>query len=240
MARRRGSASRAGGAVLIVAAHPDDEVLGCGGTAAKLASERRDVHVLIMADGETSRSGSSEAPVDPAILRSRRNAAHHAARILGCATVDMLEFPDNRMDSAALLDVVNAIERLVDRYRPTMVFTHHAGDVNIDHRIVHDAVVAACRPQPKHPVRDLLFFEVASSTEWRPPNSSLAFVPSWFVDITGTLETKIAALKAYKAEMRSFPHPRSLSAITALARWRGATVGVDAAEAFVLGRHIAP
>jgi LmbE family N-acetylglucosaminyl deacetylase len=119
-----------------------------------------------------------------------------------------------------------------------MVLTHHAGDVNIDHRVVHDAVIAACRPQPGYSVKELLFFEVPSSTEWRPPGSAEPFNPNWFFDITSTLATKMEALRAYEAELRAFPHPRSLKAVEALALWRGATAGVEAAEAFVLGRKI--
>lgn len=150
----------------------------------------------------------------------------------------MQEFPDNRMDSVDLLDVVKQVERHIAAFRPGTVFTHHAGDVNIDHRVIHDAVIAACRPQPGFPVRELLFFEVASSTEWRPPASAEAFHPNWFVDITHTLKTKMEALEAYRHEMRDFPHPRSLQAMEALARWRGASVGMEAAEAFVLGRRL--
>jgi LmbE family N-acetylglucosaminyl deacetylase len=116
--------------------------------------------------------------------------------------------------------------------------THHAGDVNIDHQRVHQAVVTACRPQPGHPVRTLLFFEVPSSTEWQPPGSAPAFTPNWFVDISSTLDCKLNALDAYAEELRVWPHPRSLQAVEALARWRGATVGVEAAEAFILGRYL--
>ncbi len=137
-----------------------------------------------------------------------------------------------------LLDVVQRIETFVARYGPATVLTHHAGDVNVDHRVVHDAVIAACRPQPMHTVRELLFFEIPSSTEWRPPASAPPFTPNWFVDISDTLDAKLAALRAYAPEMRPFPHPRSMEAVVALATWRGATVGVAAAEAFMLGRAI--
>jgi LmbE family N-acetylglucosaminyl deacetylase len=116
--------------------------------------------------------------------------------------------------------------------------THHAGDVNIDHRIVHDAVIAACRPQPLYPVTELLFFEIASSTEWRPPGSGLMFNPNYFIDISAHVEVKMKALEAYRDELRQFPHPRSVRAVETLARWRGSTVGIEAAEAFILGRKI--
>jgi LmbE family N-acetylglucosaminyl deacetylase len=134
---------------------------------------------------------------------------------------------------------VKKVEDAIGRYQPAMLLTHHAGDLNVDHRVVHEAVLTACRPQKGHPVRTLLFFEVPSSTEWMTPGSGTAFAPNYFVDISSTLEAKMAALTAYKAELRPWPHPRSHEAITHLAKWRGATVGADAAEAFILGRAIA-
>ena len=224
--------------ILVVGAHPDDEVLGCGGTLARLAAEGCEIHLLVLADGETSRRGASTAPVEPARIAQREEAARTAAGILGCASVKLLALPDNRMDRVELLDVVRHVEESLGRLKPATVMTHHAGDVNIDHRIVHDAVIAACRPQPGNSVHRLLFFEVPSSTEWRPPSSGLAFNPNWFVDITASMATKMKALEAYASEMRAFPHPRSLEATTALARWRGASVGVAAAEAFILGREL--
>lgn len=228
------NASRAS-SVLVVAAHPDDEVLGCGGTLARMAREGHAVHVLLMADGETSRGAGDATRAQVAV---RNSAADAACRILGCASVETLQLPDNRLDGEVLLDVVKKVEAAVARHSPATVFTHHSGDVNVDHRVVHDAVLAACRPQPGHCVRDLLFFEVPSSTEWRPPASLAPFAPDWFVDITTTLDLKMKALEAYAAELRAFPHPRSREGVEALARWRGVTVGVAAAEAFMLGRRI--
>lgn len=227
--------------VLVLAAHPDDEVLGCGGSIAKLAAEGAAVNVAFLADGISSRSSVDGTRGDAltAELTARRAAAHVACGILGVDSVSFDEFPDNRMDSVPLLDIVQAIEALVSRFRPDTVFTHHAGDVNVDHRRIHEAVTAACRPQQGHTVRALLSFEVASSTEWQLPGSGTPFVPNWFIDISSTLERKLAALDAYATEMRDWPHPRSRRGIEHLARWRGATVGVDAAEAFMLGRKLA-
>lgn len=225
-------------AVLVVAAHPDDEVLGCGATLARMSREGRAVHVLLLADGETARLSGPDAAAAAGLQERRNAAAEAAATVLGCKSVDVLGLPDNRLDSVDLLDIVKQIESFVQRYRPTTVFTHHAGDVNIDHRVAHDAVVTACRPQPRHVVRELLFFEVPSATEWRPPSSARPFAPDWFVDVSATLSVKMQALEAYAAEMRPFPHARSVEAVTALARWRGASVGVEAAEAFELGRKI--
>lgn len=224
--------------VAVVAAHPDDEVLGCGGTLARMASEGRAVHILLLADGETSRPPGADQPFDSAKLAARQAAADKAGKILGASSVKVLAFPDNRMDSLVLLDVVRQIEAFIQRHQPATVFTHHAGDVNIDHQVVHHAVVTACRPLQGHPVKELLFFEVPSSTEWRPASSAEPFVPNWFVDISTTLAKKLQALEVYESELRLFPHPRSLKAVSALATWRGATVGVEAAEAFVLGRKL--
>jgi LmbE family N-acetylglucosaminyl deacetylase len=191
-----------------------------------------------MADGETSRSSSRDRPIQSGKVEARKAAAERACAILGCTSVQLLAFADNRMDGVDLLDVVQSIEAVLKRHRPSTVLTHHAGDVNIDHRVVHDAVIAACRPQPDHSVKKLLFFEVPSSTEWRPPGSASVFAPNWFVDISTTVAQKLEALGAYDTEMRAFPHPRSLEAIEALAKWRGASIGVRAAEAFVLGRAV--
>jgi LmbE family N-acetylglucosaminyl deacetylase len=223
--------------ILILAAHPDDEVLGCGGTIAKLVDEGATVNVAFMADGVFSRVG--EESVQQLELTARRKAAQRACAMLGVKSVSFGDFPDNRMDTIPLLDITQAVEALIAKHQPELVFTHHAGDVNIDHRRLHEAVVTACRPQQGHPVKTLLCFEVPSSTEWQLPGSAPAFMPNWFVDISTTLDRKLAALEAYADELRAWPHPRSRQGVEHLAHWRGATVGVDAAEAFILGRQLA-
>lgn len=222
--------------ILILAAHPDDEVLGCGGTIAKLADEGAIIHVAFLADGVYSRSGKQT--IQQQELQIRRTAAQKACDILGVKSLSFGDFPDNRMDTVALLDLTKAIESLIAEHQPDTVFTHHAGDLNIDHRRMHEAVVTACRPQQGHPVKTLLSFEVPSSTEWQLTGSAPPFTPNWFVDISKTLNRKMAALEAYAAELRDWPHPRSRQGVEHLAHWRGATVGVDAAEAFILGRQL--
>lgn len=224
------------GSILIFAAHPDDEVLGCGGTIAKLTSEGAIINVAFLADGIFSRIGDSA--LQQKELSARRNAAQKACNILGVNSVFFGEFPDNRMDTIALLDIIKTIETLIDKYKPDTVFTHHAGDLNIDHRRTHEAVFTACRPQPGNLVNKLLSFEVSSSTEWQLAGNTPVFSPNWFVDISSTLDRKLSALDAYLVELRDWPHPRSLQAVEYLARWRGATVGVEAAEAFMLGRQL--
>jgi LmbE family N-acetylglucosaminyl deacetylase len=161
-----------------------------------------------------------------------------AGSILGAAGVELLDLPDNRLDSLDRLDLIKRIEERVERHQPECVYVHHAGDVNVDHRRLHEAVVTACRPTPGHVVKRLLSFEVASSTEWQPPGSAQAFQPNWFVDISDQWERKREALEAYSSEMRDWPHARSLKAVEHLARWRGAQVGVEAAEAFCLLRQL--
>lgn len=223
---------------LVVAAHPDDEVLGCGATMARLADEGWTVHVLIVAEGATSRAHKRDPALHEEALSELAQCARKANAILGAASVTLLTLPDNRMDGMELLDVVKIIESSIQTHQPSLLLTHHLGDVNVDHVVLHRAVVTACRPQPGHPVKTLLFFEVPSSTEWQPPASAMPFAPNCFYDVTRFLDKKLQALDAYKPEMRAFPHPRSIEAVEHLARWRGATAGHAAAEAFMLGRTI--
>jgi len=225
--------------VLVFAAHPDDEVLGCGGTIVRHADAGDQVELLIVAEGATSRQQQrdrSQARVD---LLALALAAQRAASILGATGVELLDLPDNRLDSLDRLDLIKQIEERIERHQPQVVYVHHAGDVNVDHRRLHEAVVTACRPTPGHPVRRLLSYEVASSTEWQPPGSAPAFQPNWFVDISAQWPRKREALEAYASEMRPWPHARSIEAVEHLARWRGAQVGVEAAEAFYLLRQLA-
>lgn len=224
--------------VLVVAAHPDDEVLGCGGTLARWVAQGRQVRVLFLTDGVGARAGTVDAATADAAAR-RRAAAEEAAGILGLTATEFLDFPDNRMDSVEMLTVVQEVERRIKLFSPSVVLSHHVGDVNIDHQVAHHATVTACRPQPGSSVRELLFFETASSSEWRPKGSAEPFVPNMFVDISETLPGKLDALRAYGEEIRPYPHARSFAGIESLARWRGATIGVQAAEAFIVGRSIA-
>jgi len=198
----------------------------------------RNVHVLILSEGVTSRDIVRDRENRKDKLSNLAQASQISASILGVDSIKLLDFPDNRMDSIDRLEVTKIIEDQIDRIKPDMVVTHHAGDVNIDHQITHHAVVTACRPQPGSTVRRLLVFETMSSTEWQPPESLSMFHPNWFEDISSTLDCKLEALKAYASEMRPFPHSRSYEAVEYLAHWRGATVGVESAEAFMLLRGI--
>jgi LmbE family N-acetylglucosaminyl deacetylase len=223
--------------VLVVVAHPDDEVLGCGGTIAQHAQCGDSVHVLILAEGVTSRYRERDRHQKTSELSALAQAAYQAKEILGIDSLKLMDFPDNRMDSCDLLDVIKAIEPVIQKHAPERIYTHHPGDVNIDHQKISEAVITAARPLPKFQTKTILFFEVPSSTEWQVSPVHTSFFPNWFVDISKTLNVKQKALKAYESEMRSYPHPRSYTAIEHLARWRGATAGLEAAEAFVLARH---
>lgn len=220
--------------ILVVAAHPDDEVLGCGGTIARHAATGDSVHILFLADGVTARAGEERSA---AKIEARAEAARAAARTMGAEPPRFAGLPDNRLDGVDLLDVVKLVEVAVAELRPVVVYTHHVGDLNVDHRIVHQAVVTACRPLPESCVRAVYAFETVSSTEWAYSRGH-AFHAARFVEITDQLETKKQALSCYASEMRAFPHARSIENIEALARLRGASVGVGAAEAFVVVREI--
>ena len=221
---------------LVIAAHPDDEALGCGGTMARLSAEGVNVHVAFLADGVGARPMSGVE--HERALEQRRESGREAAAILGAGEPRYFDFPDNQLDTVPLLELAQAIEQMINELRPDTVITHHGGDLNIDHRRVHDAVLTACRPQTDHPVRRIWCFEVASSTEWQSPGSAPAFVPNLFINIGATLNQKLKALASYEQEMRDWPHSRSIQAVEHLARWRGASVGYEAAEAFMLVREL--
>lgn len=224
--------------VLVVAAHPDDEVLGCGGTIIRHAESGDQVHILIMAEGLTSRSDVRNTEAYAAELKELHGNSQKAASIMGAASVELLNFPDNRMDGVDLLDVVKAVEKRKAEIGPDIVYTHHAGDVNVDHKITHEAVVTACRPFLGETVRQILFFETVSSSEWQIQTAENAFRPDWYVNIEKYMERKMEALRCYDSEMREYPHSRSYEAVKILAKMRGFCVGCNGAEAFMLGRNI--
>jgi len=171
-------------------------------------------------------------------ITALRSAAAVAANILGAKPPKFGGFPDNRLDSVDLLDLIKLVEAEVDAVKPAIVYTHHGSDLNIDHSLVSRAVQTACRPLPGCGVQALYGFETLSSTEWAPPELGDAFRPNRFVDISGSLGKKLRALEAYASEMRAFPHARSLEAVQALATLRGASTGVTAAEAFQVVREL--
>ena len=221
--------------ILIIAAHPDDEVLGCGGTIAKLSSSN-DIYTLILGEGATSRNITKEQKKKD--VNRLREEAEHANEIVGVKKVFFESFPDNKFDMVALLDIIKTIERYIQEINPEVVYTQHYGDLNIDHRITFDAVLTACRPAEDNPVKKILSFEVPSSTEWNIQMASTSFNPNVFEDITKTIDKKVEAMSVYKTEVRSPPHPRSIKKIKAFAETRGGAAGMDYAEAFMLIREL--
>lgn len=219
--------------VAVIAAHPDDEVLGFGGAIARHADAGDHVDILILATGLASRGAPK-----PEETRALRESGQKAVAILGAASLEFHDFPDNAMDTIPLLDVAKRVEAFLATSKAQRVYTHHAGDLNIDHRIAHSAVLTACRPQPDQLVREVLAGEVNSATEWAGPGG-VPFVPTEFIDISATLDRKLSALGCYAGEMRPWPHSRSIEAVQTLARWRGSQVGLPAAEAFMTIRRIA-
>ena len=222
--------------ILVVAAHPDDEVLGCGGTMARLGLEH-EVHVAILGEGISSRSPRREEASKEA-LRHLQDEARAASALLRARSIEFGGLPDNRFDELPLLEVVKQVERWVERVRPEAIYTHHPGDLNIDHAMTFRAVLTASRPISGGPVKDLYAFEVPSSTEWAFQRLEPVFRPTVFVNISDMIETKIQALQQYAGEMRVFPHPRSPEALRAIARRWGSVVGVECAEAFELIRSV--
>ncbi|MCL5958545.1 MAG: PIG-L family deacetylase [Chloroflexi bacterium] len=222
--------------VLVVAAHPDDEVLGCGATIARFAQEY-EVHVVILGEGISSRYGQRHV-ADSAELQRLKEQSRAVAAHLGARSVSFEGLPDNRFDELPLLDLTKWVERWVEETRPEIVYTHHPGDLNLDHAITFRAVLTATRPMPGSCVRDLYAFEVPSSTEWAFQRLEPAFRPSVFVDVSTTIEAKIQAMLIYSGEARNFPHPRSAEALRAIARRWGSVAGAEYAEAFELIRSV--
>lgn len=217
--------------VLVVAAHTDDEALGCAGTIAKHISQGDQVHLLFMTDGVGSRNTEGEEASE------RLTAAQLAARILKVNSFTNLNFPDNRMDSVPLLDIVQKIESKILELKPEVIYTHHIGDLNVDHQVTHKAVMTACRPQPGFCVKEIYAFEVLSSTEWQAPGI-MQFSPNFFVDISNYIHLKEQVLEAYSEEMRELPHSRSIKNSISYSGVRGNSVGFNYAEAFMLLRRL--
>ena len=214
------------GPVLIVAPHALDEVLGCGGTIALATAAGRKVHILVLCGDGAGHDGK------------RRAAASGAAELLGSEPPRFAGFPENASDAVPLGKVIEVIERTVSELRPETVYVSHGGNLNVDHQTAFRAAATALRPVPVSPVIEFFAYEIASSTDWAPPGFGTPFEPNRFVEIDSVLERKLAALELYSFDMRSEPHARSIAALANLARLRGASVGVRAAEAFLVLRSL--
>jgi LmbE family N-acetylglucosaminyl deacetylase len=216
--------------ILIVAAHPDDEILGCGGTMIKLKNTN-DINVVFMTDGISARETNESKK------QFRKKRCDDLFKYLKLKKPIFFDFPDNKMDEVPLLDIVKKLEALIKKIKPKTIFTHYADCLNIDHKITSQAVMTACRPLKDNSVKRILSFEILSSTEWAKFKNK-GFEPNFFIDISYQFKKKIVAMKFYQKELRKFPHSRSLKAIESLARFRGASSGVNFAEGFYLNRWI--
>ncbi len=218
--------------ILIVAAHPDDEVLGAGGTILKHVKNGDHVSILILSDGEASRGATVTQ------IKKRIDQAKKAAKILGAKKVILEILPDNQFDSVPLLEIVKIVERVINKIKPSIIYTHFGEDLNIDHRLTFQAVLTACRPQPKFFVKKILAFEVLSSTEWQEKKKKSLFCPTHYSDISSFIGQKLKALEVYADELRPYPHPRSKEGVKILARYRGLEAGYKYAEAFQIIRTL--
>jgi len=233
--------------ILVIAAHPDDEVLGMGGTIKKLSKNGNNVKIVIMATGIKSRrsinySNSSKYEIDKDVsnkmdrqIKNLKEEAKKASKILGAKSIELLDFPDNEMDTVSLLKVTKSIENQILNFNPEIVYTHTNFDINIDHRICYHATLTATRPKKNTRIKEVISFEVPSSTEWFFPSS---FSPNIFVDISKEISAKKNALKAYKNEIEQFPHPRSIDALDSISKRWGSVSGFHNAEAFYLVRKL--
>lgn len=222
--------------VLVVVAHPDDEVLGMGGTIAKLKKQGHGVSVLIVTDGSTSQY--RDDPRLAEILAEKRAETEEACRILGVDEVIYGTLPDMKLDTCAHIEINEVIEGAVDKVQPDVIFTHFYEDVNLDHQMVYKSVLVAARPLSTNCVKGVVLFYTPSSTEWSPQIPKSVFCPNYFVDISDTAELKYKAMQAYKAEMRDYPHPRSIKYLEINDTAVGQQVGVGKAEAFMIVRFV--
>lgn len=210
--------------VLVIAAHPDDETLGMGGTIHRMIQEGDELHVLFLSNGVGSRDLERE------LSSSRLSAARRALDLLGCNSVSFGDFPDNSFDSVGILTIAKFIEKKVSEIHPNVVFTNFYSDLNVDHRISAEASLIAARPKPNNSINELYFYEVLSSTGWQ--FGAKEFTPNYFVNISNSITYKEAALLEYDIEMDEAPSARSYASVKALAKHRGSFVGLDFAEAF--------
>lgn len=222
--------------ILVVAAHPDDEILGCGGTLKRLINEGNEAYSLILSDGTTSRYDILTEKVSEDI-KIRLHQSQSASKVIGYKETFFCQFPDNSFDKENLLAIVKAIEKYILLLKPSVIFTHHYGDLNIDHQRTFHAVQTATRPMVECSVKEIYCFETYSATEWNFINNA-KFVPNYFVNIENTLKDKLEAMKCYKSELREYPHPRSLEGLRIASKRWGMVVGCNYAEAFELIRKI--
>ena len=223
--------------ILVIAAHPDDEVLGMGGTIAKYASKGYEIGLLIVTDGSTSQY--KDSPHLNEIIEKKKCETNNCAAILGINQIFYGGLPDMKLDSIPHIEINSVIENVIKEFRPSIVFTHFYGDVNKDHRMVYESTIVACRPVLNQYVKKLFLYSVPSSTEWNELTTSDVFIPNWFEDINGLYaEKKYSGLNCYKTELREYPHTRSVDYLRLADKVEGNKVGLLIAESFILLRNI--
>lgn len=226
--------------VMLVVAHPDDELLGLGASMHRLIHEFGVIaHVVILGEGITSRSDVRDTEKWQQELKIHRSNIKMAQAAIGYASVSIYDFADNRFDTVALLDIIKVIEKEKGTFQPEVIFTHHGGDVNIDHQRTFEAVVTACRPMAEEKVKTIITFETPSGTEWRASTDPRHFIPNFFISVSeDNIAAKVKGMESYEFEKRAYPHPRSPQALKVVAQRWGISTGCHFAEAFCIVRHI--
>lgn len=233
--------------ILVIVAHPDDEILGMGGTLKKLTMKKNSIKVVFLATGISARrsndyKSNTKYKIDKnlvnemnAQIKKLRLDAKKALKIVGVKDIEFFDFPDNEMDKISNLEITKTIEKIIQKFKPETVYTHTKKDVNVDHRAIFNAVITATRPTKNSNLKKVITFEVPSSSEWYFGDN---FSPNIFIDIKKELSYKIKAIQAYKNELKKFPHPRSPEALDAISKRWGSVSGFEAAEAFELIREL--
>ena len=226
--------------ILVVVAHPDDELLGLAATMHQLINEQNcEIRAVILGEGITSRSDERSAELWEKELKIHRQNIEQARKAIGYESVGIYDFPDNRFDTVPLLDIIKVIEKEKEDYQPEIIFTHHGGDVNIDHQRTFEEVITATRPMEGEIVKTVITFETPSGTEWIASSDPRKFSPNLFIEVSEkNLEAKINGMESYEFEKRKYPHPRSPKALLILAQQRGLSVGKEYVEAFSIIRTI--
>ena len=223
--------------ILVVAAHPDDEILGCGGTIAKYIKQGAKVKTIILTKGISSRHEKITSKVKNLQLKLYKSSLL-ANSAIGVKEISYYNLPDNEFDNKSLLSLVKLLEKEIKKFKPNKIFTHFINDLNIDHQYAAKAVMTAARPEYHSSVSEIIFFEVNSSTDYQINSNGMQFEPNFFVDISKTLKNKKNALNYYKSEMKKYPHSRSIKAVINKNISIGNSLGLNACEAFQIVRKI--